>query len=121
MSYSPKVSRRTILAGATAAGLIVPTLASASNKKSKTVEKTASNAANVDFDKLKRVKVELVAPPFVHAHEQSVSDEPRIVEFTMYCEEKKITLDDKGTEVWAMTFNGSVPGPLLVVHEGDYV
>ena len=26
-----------------------------------------------------------------------------------------------GVFVWAFTFNGSVPGPIIVVHEGDYV
>ena len=36
-------------------------------------------------------------------------------------EEKKIVIDDKGTKLQAMTFNGSMPGPLMVVHEGDYV
>ena len=36
-------------------------------------------------------------------------------------EEKKIVIDDEGTTFQAMTFNGSMPGPLMVVHEGDYV
>src|SRR5882724_7661938 len=52
--------------------------------------------ALADELKLPRQKVELVAPPFVHAHEQA-------------------------TTFQAMTFNGSMPGPLMVVHEGDYV
>ena len=30
-------------------------------------------------------------------------------------------IDEDGTEVWALTFNGTVPGPMIVVHEGDYV
>jgi nitrite reductase (NO-forming) len=30
-------------------------------------------------------------------------------------------LDSDGTEVWALIFNGSVPGSMNVVHEGDYV
>jgi nitrite reductase (NO-forming) len=30
-------------------------------------------------------------------------------------------IDEKGTTFQAMTFNGSMPGPLMVVHEGDYV
>jgi nitrite reductase (NO-forming) len=32
-----------------------------------------------------------------------------------------MVIDDYGTTVHAMTFNGTVPGPLMVVHEGDYV
>jgi nitrite reductase (NO-forming) len=35
--------------------------------------------------------------------------------------EKPLVIDDLGTVVQAMTFNGTVPGPLMVVHEGDYV
>ncbi|UYO94062.1 copper-containing nitrite reductase [Pollutimonas sp. M17] len=72
-------------------------------------------------DKLDRVKVDLVAPPMVHAHEQKVTSGPKVVEFTMTIEEKKIVIDDKGTTMQAMTFNGSMPGPTMVVHEGDYV
>jgi nitrite reductase (NO-forming) len=36
-------------------------------------------------------------------------------------EEKKMVIDDEGTELWALTFGGSVPGPMIVAHEGDYV
>ncbi|KQT25011.1 MAG: copper-containing nitrite reductase [Bradyrhizobium sp.] len=71
--------------------------------------------------KLPRQKVELVAPPFVHAHEQATTQGPKIVEFKMTVEEKKVVIDEKGTTFQAMTFNGSMPGPLMVVHEGDYV
>jgi len=71
--------------------------------------------------KLPRQKVELVAPPFVHAHEQATKQGPKIMEFTLTIEEKKVVIDDKGTTFHAMTFNGSMPGPLMVVHEGDYV
>ena len=46
---------------------------------------------------------------------------PKVVEFTMTIEEKKMVIDDKGTTLQAMTFDGSMPGPTLVVHEGDYV
>src|SRR5499426_4344639 len=71
--------------------------------------------------KLPRQKVELVAPPFVHAHEQATKQGPKIMEFKLTVEEKKVVIDDKGTTFQAMTFNGSMPGPLMVVHEGDYV
>jgi len=81
----------------------------------------AAESKPADLSSLKRFKVDLVSPPFVHAHTQKAEGLPKIVEFTMTIEEKKIVIDDKGTEVHAMTFNGSVPGPLMVVHEGDYV
>src|SRR5499426_723178 len=70
---------------------------------------------------LPRQKIELVAPPFVHPHEQATDQGPKILEFTLVAEEKEMTIDDAGTKLQAMTFNGSIPGPLMVVHEGDYV
>ena len=71
--------------------------------------------------KLPREQVKLVAPPFVHPHEQATRQGPKIMEFRMVIEEKKMVIDDEGTTLQAMTFDGSVPGPLMVVHEGDYV
>jgi nitrite reductase (NO-forming) len=70
---------------------------------------------------LPRQKVELVAPPYVHAHEQATTAGPKIMEFRLVAEEKQIVIDDDGTKLRAMTFNGSIPAPLMVVHEGDYV
>jgi len=81
----------------------------------------ATPALAADDLKLPRQKVELVAPPFVHAHEQATKQGPKIVEFKLTIEEKKVVIDEKGTTFQAMTFNGSMPGPLMVVHEGDYV
>jgi nitrite reductase (NO-forming) len=84
----------------------------------------AETAAEVDVTdpaELPRVKVDLVAPPFIHPHEQIARGGPHIVEFHMNIEEKEITIDDDGTKLHAMTFNGSVPGPMMVVHQGDYV
>jgi len=71
--------------------------------------------------KLPRQQVNLVAPPFVHPHEQATRQPPRILEFKLVIEEKEIVIDEAGTKLQAMTFNGSIPGPLMVVHEGDYV
>ena len=73
------------------------------------------------IDALERVKVDLVTPPMVHAHDQKAAAEPRVVEFKLVIEEKKVVIDDEGTTMQAMTFNGSMPGPTMVVHEGDYV
>jgi nitrite reductase (NO-forming) len=70
---------------------------------------------------LPRQKVELVAPPFVPPHEQATKQGPKIVEFRMEIEEKEVVIDEQGTKFHAMTFNGSMPGPLMVVHQGDYV
>jgi nitrite reductase (NO-forming) len=70
---------------------------------------------------LPRQKVALVAPPFVHEHEQVAIGGPKVVEFTMTIQEKPIVIDDEGTTLRGMTFNGSIPGPMMVVHEGDYL
>jgi nitrite reductase (NO-forming) len=70
---------------------------------------------------LPRQQVELAVPPFVHRHEQATKAGATIMQFRMTIEEKKLVIDDEGTTLQAMTFNGSIPGPLMVVHEGDYV
>lgn len=73
-------------------------------------------------DKLEHIRPMLVAPPNVMKHEQATTAKPRVVEFTMTIEEKKIVIDEEtGATLQAMTFNGTMPGPTMVVHEGDYV
>ena len=72
-------------------------------------------------DKLERVIEDMVPPPGVPLHDQVAKGDPKIVEVKLIIEEKKLIIDEQGTTVWAMTFNGSVPGPMIVVHEGDYV
>ncbi len=112
------VSRRALLAGAALAGVVGAVLSSGPS--------AAEDAGVVtgpapDLAHLPRRKVELVDPPFVHAHEQATDRGPEVVEFTLVIEEKEMVIDEYGTTVHAMTFNGTVPGPLMVVHEGDYV
>ncbi len=70
---------------------------------------------------LPRQHVDLVAPPFVHAHEQATKAGPKIVEFKLTIQEKEIVIDEAGTKFQAMTFNGSMPGPMMILHEGDYM
>ncbi|HRL21162.1 MAG TPA: copper-containing nitrite reductase [Alcaligenes sp.] len=77
--------------------------------------------SEADIAKLQRVKVDLVAPPLVHPHEQKAGPEPRVVEFRMSIAEKEIVVDRDGTTMHAMMFDGSMPGPTMVVHEGDYL
>ncbi len=79
-------------------------------------------APKVDLSGYTRVKQDLVAPPFAPVHEQVATSGPKIVEITMDTKEVLLTVDeDTGAEIWALTYNGSVPGPLVIVHEGDYV
>jgi nitrite reductase (NO-forming) len=81
----------------------------------------AAFANEAEIAALPREQVTLVAPPFVHAHQQVVKEGPKVVEFTMTIEEKPVVIDDEGTVLQGMTFDGSIPGPMMVVHEGDYV
>jgi nitrite reductase (NO-forming) len=80
-----------------------------------------SFAAEDDIAKLPRQKVNLVAPPFVHPHQQATKEGPKIIEFKLVVHEKEVVIDEDGTKFQAMTFNGSMPGPLMVVHQDDYV
>ncbi|MFY9180099.1 MAG: copper-containing nitrite reductase [Venatoribacter sp.] len=74
-----------------------------------------------DLSKLKHISVDLKAPPFVHDFDQVAKGGPKVVKFTMPIVEKEITVDALGTKLRAMTFGGTIPGPMMVVHEGDYV
>jgi len=117
MSELFQMTRRSMLAGAAVAGALTPLVGAVSAH----AEEAVAKAAPVDIASLPRVKVDLVKPPFVHAHTQKAEGGPKVVEFTLTIEEKKIVIDEQGTELNAMTFNGSVPGPLMVVHQDDYV
>jgi nitrite reductase (NO-forming) len=77
--------------------------------------------AATDISKLPVVTQELVAPPFVPKHDQVARGGPKVVKVRMETREKQIQIDPAGTKIWALTFNGTVPGPLIVVHQDDYV
>ncbi|AJE45636.1 copper-containing nitrite reductase [Celeribacter indicus] len=129
------VLRGSLLAGAAAAvgahsAMAAPVRKSAPLAASRAVaprfiqaEAQAQAAApQVDLSGYTRVKQELVAPPFAPVHDQVAQGGPKIVEITMETKEVLLTVDeDTGAEIWALTYNGSVPGPLVIVHEGDYV
>lgn len=87
------------------------------------VAATPANARTpiADINTLPRERVTLVKPPFVHAHQQVASGGPKIVEFQLTVKEQPMVIDEDGTTMQAMTYNGSIPAPMMVVHEGDYV
>jgi len=134
-----KTSRRNVLRGSILAGAAAMTGAGAmaaqraprldrANATSARLYKAAgeqpadSTAKPADLSGYTRVKQELVAPPFAPKHEQVATGGPKIVEITMDTTERLMVVDeDTGAEVWALTYNGSVPGPLIIVHEGDMV
>ncbi len=72
-------------------------------------------------DDLPVVVQKLLPPPFVPIHDQVADGEAKVVKVTMIIEEKIIEIDDDGTQFRVFAFNDSVPGPLIVVHEGDYI
>lgn len=113
-----EVSRRALLGAAAFAGVFGAVLASV---PSKAEEAGVTTGPAPDLSALPRMRVDLVKPPFVHVHDQVAVGGPKVVEFTLTIEEKALVVDDYGTTVQAMTFNGSVPGPLMVVHQHDYV
>jgi nitrite reductase (NO-forming) len=68
-----------------------------------------------------RVTQALVPPPGVPEHDQVASGPPKIVQVRMVIEEKLLDVGPDGAKVWAMAFNGSVPGPLIVAHQDDHI
>lgn len=75
---------------------------------------------SIEIDEMERVVQQLVAPPFLPEHTQIANSEPQVIQITMTVEEKEMQIDNNlSTRV--MAFNGSIPGPIIVVHQDDYV
>ena len=118
------VSRRNFLSGTAAGGGGLLAMDMAGNPAHAAAPKPSQASAPLSEKQiaaLPRVKQEMVAPPFLPKHEQVATGGPKVVEVRLDIEEKKMVLDDDGAEIWALTFNGSVPGPMIVVHQDDYV
>lgn len=114
------MNRRNVLTGLAVAASAT-TLASAAQTKDKAMAKGLEKRTEEEIAKLPRKKVELVDPPYVHEFDQVAKGGPTVYEFRMEIKEEEKEIDDEGTKAWVMSFNGTVPGPLMVVHEGDYV
>ncbi len=74
----------------------------------------------IDATGLERIKQRLVSPPFLPEHEQISLSTPKIVEVQLTVIEKEINIGN-GAKIQTATFNGSIPGPAIVVHQNDYV
>ena len=112
------VLKTTLLAAAIALGIG----AAPAPAKADTMDIVQQDIASApDLSHLPREQVQLVRPPFVHDHDQVATEGPKVVQFTLPIVEKEVVIDDQGTTLQAMTFGGSIPGPMMVVHEGDYV
>lgn len=73
-----------------------------------------------DGDHLERVTQVMVAPPMLPKFDQAATGDPKIVQVTFVAQEKKIEVAP-GDSTWGFTFNGTVPGPMIVVHQNDFV
>ncbi len=71
-------------------------------------------------DDLPKVTQEMVSPPFLPKFDQVDKDGPKVVQVTFVVQEKKMEVAP-GDSIWAFTYNGTVPGPMIVVHQNDFV
>jgi len=73
-----------------------------------------------NIDNLRHITENLVPPPNLPKYEQVDKNAPEVVEVKMTVHEKKKEIAP-GVYSWAFTYNGTVPGPIIVVHQYDYV
>lgn len=80
----------------------------------------ASTSSAAGADGLERVVQKMVAPPFLPEHSQVAVGGPKVIQVRLVVDQKEMQI---APDVWiqAMTFNGSIPGPIIVVHQGDYI
>jgi len=78
--------------------------------------------AIVNFARADAVEVtqELVDPPFLPVHDQVASGPPRVVNIRLEIVEREVEIAPD-VFVWQMAFNNSVPGPVPVVFQWDWV
>jgi len=62
----------------------------------------------------------MVPPPMLPKFDQVEKGGPKVIQVTFTVEEKKIEVAP-GDSMWAFTYNGSVPGPMIVAHQGDFI
>ena len=113
------VFKTTLLAAAIVLGMGVAPEPAQAMDAMELVQRNIADAP--DLSHLPREQVQLVRPPFIHDHSQVAVGGPKVVQFTLPITEQEVVIDPQGTKMQAMTFGGSIPGPMMVVHEGDYV
>ncbi len=74
----------------------------------------------LNINDLPRETQHLVDPPFLPLHEQVATSGPKVIKVNMRVVEKKVDIGN-GASVQALTFNGSMPGPIIVAHQNDYI
>ncbi|MEO6187769.1 MAG: copper-containing nitrite reductase [Ginsengibacter sp.] len=73
-----------------------------------------------DGDDLKREVQVMVAPPMLPKFDQVANGDPKVIQVTFNVEEKKMEVAP-GDSIWAFTFNGTIPGPIIVAHQNDFI
>lgn len=76
--------------------------------------------AEENVNNLEHVIEKLVPPPNLPEYNQIEKGTSKVVEVKLVVEEKKMEIAP-GVITWALTYNGTVPGPIIVVHQYDYV
>jgi nitrite reductase (NO-forming) len=100
--------------------LLAATIITSCNQiKNRSNDSVFAESSEADKD-IKHVTQTLVAPPGLPEHTQVAEGDPVIVDIELVAEEKLIEIAP-GVKTWALTFNGTVPGPIIVVHQNDYV
>jgi nitrite reductase (NO-forming) len=112
--------RKFIATGAlAAAGLTActsdPKTGKTSSRSSVLVDEGPESAEN-----LKHITEEMVAPPDLPVYDQVAKGDPVVVEVNLMIREQLVEIAP-GVKTWQLTFNGSVPAPIIVVHQYDYV
>lgn len=80
----------------------------------------STETRNTDITQLPREQQILVAPPYLPKHRQVAEGGAKIITVNLEVVEKRIDIG-KGVTVQALTFNGSIPGPMIVAHQNDYI
>ena len=73
-----------------------------------------------NIETLKHVTETLVPPPLLPKFNQVAQGEPEVVQVKLTIEEKKKEITP-GVFTWWFTYNGTVPAPIIFVHQYDYV
>jgi len=92
-----------------------------SNVSQSTVkDETIQVQPSTKSEDLPRITQQLVPPPYLPLHEQVASSGPKIIEVNLEVLEKELDVG-QGVMIQVLTFNGSVPGPMIVAHQDDYI
>ncbi len=113
--------RKFIATGALAAAAGLTACSSDSNSENdKKGNSVLEDGGPDSADNLKHITQDLVAPPNLPEYDQVAKGDPVVVEVNLVVKEQFVELTP-GVKTWQLTYNGTVPGPIIVVHQYDFV